>query len=255
MCPGELALYWWVVYAWLGIAAVTFLALLFITAPYGRHMRKGWGPTLHRTAGWVLMEIPAVIVPVVFFLLSDRTGDIAALAFLGIWLLHYVNRSLIYPFRLTGGNLMMPLSIAAMGFFFNLVNGWLQGRYLFFIGPVREASWLVDPRFLAGTALFLAGFVLNQHSDHVLRNLRKPGETGYKIPFGGGYRFVSCPNYLGELIEWAGFALLTWSPSGIVFFLWTAANLVPRARTHHRWYQEKFADYPKERKAILPYLF
>ena len=35
-----------------------------------------------------------------------------------------------------------------------------------------------------GSALWLIGMLINIHSDHVLRNLRKPGETGYKIPRG-----------------------------------------------------------------------
>ena len=48
--------------AWAGIAACVFIALQFLTAPYGRHARPGWGPTIHRTAGWVIMESPAVIV-------------------------------------------------------------------------------------------------------------------------------------------------------------------------------------------------
>lgn len=35
-----------------------------------------------------------------------------------------------------------------------------------------------------GSALWLVGWLMNVHSDHILRNLRKPGETGYKIPTG-----------------------------------------------------------------------
>ncbi|MBW2713856.1 MAG: DUF1295 domain-containing protein, partial [Deltaproteobacteria bacterium] len=84
------------------------------------------------------------------------------------------------------------------------------------------------------------------------RNLRKPGETGYKIPYGGFYRWVSSPNYLGEIIEWAGFAMLTWTPAGLAFLVFSISNLFPRAFSHHRWYQEQFEDYPEERKAIIP---
>jgi len=103
--------------------------------------------------------------------------------------------------------------------------------------------------------LFLSGYALNQQSDTILRRLRAPGESGYRIPSGGAYAVVSCPNYLGELVEWLGWAMLTWSPAGLVFFLWSAANLVPRARSHHRWYLEQFPDYPPERKAIIPWLY
>lgn len=65
---------------------------------------------------------------------------------------------------------------------------------------------------------------------------------------------MSSPNYLGEIIEWTGFALATWSLPGLAFALWTVANLVPRAVAHHRWYRGKFPGYPVERRALIPYL-
>ncbi len=51
------------------------------------------------------------------------------------------------------------------------------------------------------------GYAINHHADSVLLSLRKPGETGYKIPYGGLYKYISCPNYFGEMVEWFGFAL------------------------------------------------
>ena len=82
----------------------------------------------------------------------------------------------------------------------------------------------------------------------------KPGETGYKIPHGGLYHYISCPNYFGELVEWAGWALLTFSLPGLAFFVWTAANLVPRALAHHRDYRARFTHYPAQRRALIPFL-
>ena len=251
----EREVYSWLLMAWVGIAACVFIALQFLTAPYGRHARSGWGPTIHRTAGWVIMESPAVIVFVACFLASDRRHDPVAIVFLLLWLLHYVYRAFIYPFRLRGGQLRMPVSVMAMAFLFNVMNGYLQGRGIFSLGPARGVEWFADPRFILGVLLFLGGYALNQQSDIILRRLRTPGESGYRIPFGGAFGLVSCPNYFGELIEWLGWALLTWSPAGLVFFLWSAANLVPRARSHHRWYLERFPDYPRQRKAVLPWLY
>ena len=150
----------------------------------------------------------------------------------------------------------MPLSIVLMSILFNLANGYLNARWIYTVGPARPDAWLVDPRFLGGIALFSLGWAINHQSDRILFNLRKPGEPGgYKIPYGGFFTYVSCPNYLGELVEWTGWALCTFSPAGLAFAVASAANLVPRARTHHRWYREKFPDYPPERKAILPLLF
>lgn len=86
----------------------------------------------------------------------------------------------------------------------------------------------------------------------MLAALRRPGETGYKIPRGWLYERISCPNYLGELVVWTGWAIATWSPAGAVFVAWTAANLLPRSLANHRWYRATFPDYPQRRRAVIP---
>jgi protein-S-isoprenylcysteine O-methyltransferase Ste14 len=242
---------------WFVLSAATAPLLLLLTAPYGRHARAGWGPRINATLGWVLMEAPAAAVFAVAAVagLGGRPlGPVEALLLL-LWEAHYVHRAFIFPFRRRGGAAPTPLVVFAAGLLFNCGNGYLNGRHLTHFSAGYPASWLADPRFVVGVMLFAAGFYLNRQSDSILFSLRKPGETGYKIPHGGLYRWVSCPNYLGELIEWSGWALATWSLPGLAFALYTAANLVPRARAHHAWYKERFPDYPQNRKAIIPGLF
>lgn len=140
------------------------------------------------------------------------------------------------------------------GIFFNLCNTFLLGYY-FSNFAVNDNSWLTDPKFIVGILVFILGAWINWQSDNILINLRKPNETGYRIPAGWLFNYISCPNMFGELIEWAGFAILCWNLPALTFFIWTAANLIPRALSHHKWYKAKFANYPKERKAIVPYLF
>jgi 3-oxo-5-alpha-steroid 4-dehydrogenase 1 len=70
-------------------------------------------------------------------------------------------------------------------------------------------DWLTDPRFLLGVTLFAAGLAVHVTCDRTLRGLRAPGDAGYRIPRGGWYRWVSSPNYLGEIVEWTGWALAT----------------------------------------------
>lgn len=240
------------VLSWFGLSAVTFGALLFIIAPYGRHARKGWGPTVDNKVGWVLMEAPASLLMLAFFVTGQHNTGAVAWAFLIVWQTHYVHRAFIYPLSLRTTGKRMPLAVAVLGFVFNGVNAYINGRWVFHLSGGYPDAWLMDPRFIGGLALFAVGYGINKHSDFVLKHLRKPGETGYKIPRGGAYRFVSCPNYLGEILEWGGWALMTWCVPGVAFLVWTAANLAPRARQHHAWYREKFADYPPERKALLP---
>ena len=244
----EAAVYDVLVYAWFAIAAVTVVALRFVSAPYGRHMRAGWGPSIASRTGWIAMETPAALVlPVCFVVHPPATA--VPYAMLALWEMHYVYCAFVFPLRIRSAK-PMPLSIAAMGAVFNVVNGYLNGRWLTVFGRYDG----IDARFVAGAAVMLAGFAINLRADATLRALRAPGETGYKIPEGGLYRYVSCPNYLGEIVEWFGWALLTWSLAGLSFAVWTAANLAPRALTHHRWYRERFTDYPAARRALIPFV-
>lgn len=250
----EHAFYNWLVVAWMAIAVVTFVALFFVTAPYGRFTREGWGPRFSPRLGWILMESPSLITFVVLFALGHQRNHPVAIVFLLMWAFHYVHRSFVYPFRVRSSRPSITVSVVLMGAAFNVGNGYLNARYLFTLGPSLENSWFLDPRFIAGVILFLAGYILNQYSDKTLIALRRPGETGYKVPTGGAYRLVSCPNYLGEMVEWGGWALACWNLGALAFLVWTVANLAPRAIKTHQWYRQEFPDYPPERKAFLPFL-
>jgi 3-oxo-5-alpha-steroid 4-dehydrogenase 1 len=90
-----------------------------------------------------------------------------------------------------------------------------------------------------------------------LATLRKPGETGYKIPFGGAFNYVSGANYFGEILEWVGFAVASGGASPAVSFaVFTMCNIGPRAFHHHAWYLKTFGEkYPKHRKALIPFIW
>jgi 3-oxo-5-alpha-steroid 4-dehydrogenase 1 len=238
--------------SWFFLAAVVFIALLLTAAPYGRHFRKGWGPAVNNKLGWFLMEAASPLVFGVCFALGRNPVTITTLVFLALWEAHYIHRAFIYPFSLSRGGNDMPLSIVGFGLFFNVVNGYINGRYIFTFSTGYDNGWLEDPRFIAGVLLFIVGFVINRRADRVLHDLRRPGESGYRIPYGGLYRWISCPNYFGEVTIWIGWALATWSLPGLAFATWTLANLVPRARANHAWYKENFPDYPPERRTFLP---
>ena len=234
-------------------AVGVFIALFFISAPYGRHARRGWGPQLPNWAGWLTMESFSAIVMAVMFAIGDAPWTLTTIFFLLMWEAHYIHRAYIYPFLLRDGKKKMPLLVVLMAVVFNLGNGYVNGRYLFhFAGSRYPTGWLLDPRFIVGVLLFVEGFLINRDADNTLRGLRKPGEAGYKIPHGGLYEFISCPNYFGEILEWLGWAIATWSLPGLTFAIWTFANLAPRARSHHKWYHETFSEYPANRKALIP---
>lgn len=236
------------------LAVPTFVALFWTTAPYGRHVRESWGPTLPSRVGWIVMESPTVLLFGAVYFGGEHRFELVPLVLFSFWHLHYVHRTYVFPFRMRAGGKRMSLAVVAMGMLFTSINSYLNARWLSGFGAY-SAAWLADPRFLAGAAVFLVGLAINLHADTVLISLRKPGETGYKIPQGGMYRWISSPNYFGEIVEWLGWALMTWSLPGLAFALYSVANLAPRAISNHRWYREKFpGEYPRERRALIPYV-
>lgn len=250
----ERAVFNGLIVGWFVLAAGVFMALFFVTAPYGRHARSGWGPGLRNRLAWIVMEMPSPLLFALFFALGQHR-TITAWVFLGMWEAHYVHRAFIYPLQLRDSDKRMPLAIVFSGMFFNGVNAYLNGRSAFSFSGGYPNVWLRDPRFVVGLGLFVVGFVVNRQADQMLRDLRGPEDVEYRVPRGGLYSWISCPNYFGEILEWVGWALATWSMAGLAFAMWTAANLVPRARAHHLWYQESFPDYPPERKALVPRLW
>ncbi|RMI29705.1 phosphatidylethanolamine N-methyltransferase family domain-containing protein [Nocardia stercoris] len=244
-----------------GFAAFVLIGGLFGQSPYGRFATAKLGFNLNPKLGWWLMEIPATVVFAVFYLTGPHRFEGASPVLAAIWVLHYANRGWFFPLsirQVPGKTTSFNVSVLGMGMFVTCVHGYLNGAMFSNDYLHRYSSaWLTDPRFLGGLVVYLCGFALLVSSESIVRNLRdkaNPGATEYRIPFGGGYRFVSSPTYLGELIAWSGFALLTWSLPGVVILLITAGNLVPRAFATHKWYRDKFPDYPADRKALIPFV-
>ena len=249
----ESRLHFILVLAMFAAAAATALALFWIVAPYGRHRRAGWGPTLPARVGWILMESPAVLFYGAVYALGEQRFESVPLILLGLWQIHYVHRTFVFPFRLRGKDRRMPWAIVLMALGFNLLNAYVNARWISHLGAY-DAGWLTDPRFVVGALVFFAGLAVNLRADSILLRLRKPGETEYKMPRGRLFETVTCPNYLGEIVEWTGWAIATWSLPGLAFAVYTLANLGPRALSHRRWYRETFPDYPLDRKALIPYV-
>ena len=235
-------------YIWILIAFIIFPINLIYKAPYGKHSTKKWGKTIDNKTGWVLMELPALITcPLIYYIIVDEIS--LSTGFIFIWITHYFNRTIIYPLKIKTKGKKIPVAIVASAFFFNVINGILNGYFIATI-PFESISFIC---ILIGFIIFIIGLYINISSDNTLIKLRT-NQKGYVIPKGGLFNYVSCPNFFGEIIEWLGFAIMTLNLGSISFLIWTICNLIPRSKAHHNWYKENFENYPSKRKAVIPYL-
>jgi 3-oxo-5-alpha-steroid 4-dehydrogenase 1 len=233
-------------------AAIVFVLLFFVSAPYGKFLRKGWGKAVKSKWAWMIMEFPSPAL-MVFFYLTSANKSVPQLVFLICWMLHYLHRTFIYPFTQSGREKPYPFLLVSMAFIFNCLNGFVNGYGLFHL-TMYSFSWIMIWQFWAGILLFITGFLINKTADEKLRKMRKDSPQVYVMPKGWLFNYISSPHYFGEIIEWAGFAVMTWSLPGLAFSVFTFANLFPRAVSSHKWYRANFSDYPKNRKAVIPFL-
>ena len=246
------------IYGMAGMAVVVFVSLYFVTAGYGQFRTRQWGWSINNKVAWMLMELPVFLVMLAIWLHAPQKWHLPQLVLFCLFELHYFQRSLIFPWLLKGKS-RMPVAIMLMGILFNVINGVLQGGGLYWYpNPDFEegAAYLLRPNAIVGILLFIAGMVINCHSDHVIRHLRKPGDTRHYLPAKGMYRYVTSANYLGEILEWTGFAIAAATPAAWVFPIWTAANLVPRAHAIYNRYREEFGkEALGKRKRIVPFIY
>ncbi|MDO4165254.1 MAG: DUF1295 domain-containing protein [Bacteroides sp.] len=241
------------------VALVVFVALYFVKAGYGMFRTSAWGVSVNNKLGWVLMEAPVFFVMLWLWMCSGAGFTMPQFLFFLLFQLHYLQRSFVFPFLMSGES-RMPVAIMLMGIVFNVLNGMMQAGGIFYFAPAGMyadgMAYLLKPHALIGLALFVVGMGINLHSDHVIRHLRLPGDTKHYLPQKGFYRYVTSANYFGELVEWTGFAVLTASLAAWVFVWWTFANLVPRANAIHRRYREEFGNEAVgRRKRIIPFIY
>jgi len=243
------------IWGWIALALVMAPVQLALTPPFGRHARARWGPVMDNRTGWIVMELISPIALLWPFAVHGPPNSVPVAILVTLWIAHYLNRSVIYPMTTRTAGKTIPVVIVLTAIAFNGVNGLTNGTYLAHGWSDYDLTWLHDPRFVLGVLVFLTGAAINIRADRTLVGLRqRVGPQSYSIPRGGMFNRVSCPNHLGEIIEWAGFALACWNLPALAFAIWTVANLGPRAIAHHRWYKATFPDYPDDRKALIPYV-
>ncbi|KAK8748600.1 hypothetical protein OTU49_015883, partial [Cherax quadricarinatus] len=238
-----------------GTLIYAFLTLVLPEAPYGRYTNYKFGFGVPVKLAWCLQECPSFIIPVCLVVYGKQTAyrGVVNQMCLGMFVMHYFQRSFIYPLVMKSQR-PVPFLTFFCAFLTCSYNGILHGLYFVNFCHYKNEEWMYSPTFYIGFALFLYGMKINLGADSTLKNLRSGNETGYKIPTGGLFERISCPNYFGEIVEMWGYALASLAPPAAAHAVFTTLFLSRRALQHHQWYLKKFEDYPKNRKAIFPFL-
>ncbi|KAJ1680345.1 3-oxo-5a-steroid 4- dehydrogenase [Spiromyces aspiralis] len=206
------------------------------------------GPIL---AHYILFTYPDVIYGVDF--------EYSAMQKLAYWLVifHYAKREYetLFVHRFSHGT--MPL----FNLFKNSAHYWvLGGCFLayFIYGPWLSAETergraLSTTRHLVlWSTLFVLAELGNAKAHQILRDLRPKGSAVRRIPYGLGFNFVSCPNYLFEFLTWVSFCFLTSHWSAWAFTVVGTAQMYVWAVKKHKQYLKDFPDYPKDRTPMFP---
>lgn len=225
-----------------------FITLQFVTPAYGMTFNNRWGISIRSNLGWFIMEAPVFFSMFIIYFASlyynIRPFNIVTFVMFFFFEFHYFQRSFIFPLLMKGQS-KMPISIIVTGAVFNTCNAIMQGGWLFFFRSVDvyPISWFWSWQFIIGTLIFLFGMVINIYADRVIRDLRSDiTDNNYYLPKGWPFNRISSANYLGEILEWLGFAILTWSISGLVFLIWTCANIIPRSKAVYERYTQFFGE-------------
>lgn len=240
------------------LAIVSLVVQIFCTIPYGKHQRPdgGDGIRVNQRVGFAISQIlPGIILfTLTYFLSGLNRYDTPNIVMYCIWSTHYINRGIVDTFAARHAERNVSVWVPVVATLVNLLYHYTNAE---FIGSADYCSgYLYDPRFIIGLVILIIGFIINRIADAQLICLRKDyKDKSYEIPKGCLFYLISCPNYLAEMIEWLGWALMTWSLAGLVWFIFVSCTHIPRAYHNHDWYHEEFKDYPSRRRALLPFIY
>ena len=160
--------------------------------------------------------------------------------------LHFLKRVLESLFLHRYSGPIDPFTTLMIAAFYSLCAGT--------IGWLNRNPWTaVDVWFGLGIFIFVVGMSGNFYHHKLLADLRK-NSLDYFIPKGGLFDYVVCPHYLFEILTWLGIALLSRHLAAWMTLLFIIFYLSARALRALRWYHSKFTGFPKDRKAILPFV-
>jgi hypothetical protein len=216
--------------------------------PYSK-FRTGSG--VNSRAGLALAYATPVFVYVALWAEGGAPQTPYHFAVLGAFLFHYVRRILEILFVNSYSRptpLRVPVTIAL------LYSGVATSCAFFQVRTLGQPT--SNPIFILGVLTFAFGEVLNGYHHWLLARLRPLGVRIYVVPRHGLFGWVACPHYLGEILSFVGYAMMSdllpvWGNAVVV-----TAYLGSRANSTLSWYRREMPlKIPSRWRRLIPFAY
>jgi very-long-chain enoyl-CoA reductase len=220
---------------------------------------KDLGPQIgYRTTFIIEYLGPLIFFPIFFYFSNVIYGTAKSHNYtqtVALWLcvLHFVKRELesVLVHRFSHGT-MPVMSCVRNCMHYWVLCGLMVGYFV--LNPTQSETWAADQiHVIAG--VWAIAELGNLYVHIYLRNLRPPNSQVRKIPRGFLFDLVSCPNYFFEVTAWIAFSLIVNHWAAWLFTVVGAAQMAQWADKKHRQYKQDFAEYPRGRKRMFPFVW
>jgi 3-oxo-5-alpha-steroid 4-dehydrogenase len=215
--------------------------------PYGK-FRTGAG--VNSRAGLALAYATPVFVYIVLWVEGGSPRTLYHLAVFGAFLFHFLRRIFEVSFV---NSYSRPTPLRALMIIAFLYGGVAASCAFFQVRTFGQPT--SQPIFTLGILIFALGEVLNGYHHWLLARLRPLGVRIYVVPRHGLFGWVACPHYLGEILSFVGYAMMSdllpvWGNA-----LVTSAYLSARANSTLNWYRlEMPLQIPSGWRRLIPFV-
>ncbi|CAJ1953146.1 unnamed protein product [Sphenostylis stenocarpa] len=245
-----------------GLTVISFLILVssFVSEIRGKHLNysKFWNASpsaqnqikLPSKAGMLLLYTPAFLAGLASFWIFPPQSLRSTILQSAVTL-HYFKRDfeVLFIHKYSGGMTLESAIPITMSYFLSAAT-MTYAQHLTNGHPDPPINLLYP-----GIVIFVVGIIGNLYHHYILSNLRGKGEKEYKIPKGGLFGFVICPHYLFEITVFYGLSFISQTLYAFSFAVGTTLYLLGRSYSTRKWYVSKFEDFPKNVKAVIPFVF
>ncbi len=222
---------------------------------YSKFARQQQRYSVPSRLGMFLIYFPAIVIyPAVYYGGGAPESTWHTIAMVLV-LAHFAKRCLETLFVHKYSGVMNGWTVLVVGSLYSTLAWLLAEVATHDVTPELVEAEGFEDLLVVGLAIWTVGQLLNYWHHRLLANLRKPGETGYKLPRGGLFRFVACPHYFAEVIAWVGYALFFHHISGAVLTVFMASYLMGRSHNTVKWYRNKLGEVPPGWRRMIPFIY